>query len=410
MAFAFHFPDVGEGIVEGEVVRVLVQEGETVKLDQPLFEVETDKAVVTIPAPRAGKIVQLPVSEGEIITVGQLIVVIEESGTPARPVVSSTVVGALEEAVDTEPATQLSRSQPKPQPERQVLAIPSVRKLATELGVDLNMIAGSGPGGRITREDVVQAAEARKAPAPQPQPVAPAPRVEAVEVVPFRRLRRTIAQAMVKSQFTAPHVTTTDEVDVTLLSEIREKEKVTAQQQGIHLTFLPFVIKAVVAGLKQHPFLNASLDEDKEEIVLKKYYHIGVATHTEEGLMVPVLKEADKKSILHLAQELEELTRKARERTIAFAELHGGTFTITNYGSIGGIFGTPIIRHPEVAILGVGKLMEKPVVYQGAIAVRKILPLSLSFDHRVLDGVVAQEFLNTVMERLANPHRLLLEL
>lgn len=406
MAFEFRFPDVGEGIVEGEIVRVLAQEGETVQLDQPLFEVETDKAVVTIPSPRAGKIRRIPVHEGEIVKVGQLIAVIEETGSPALPTGSSTVVGALEEASSEAPVVSPLLPPQEPKPKKQILAIPSVRKLATELGVDLTTIEGSGPHGRITQEDVLRAAEGKKASVVEPS----RPAEGSVEIVPLRRLRRTIAQAMVKSKFTAPHVTTTDEVDITLLSDIREQEKEVARLQGIHLTFMPFLIKAVVAGLKQHPFLNASLNDEKEEIILKKFYNIGVATHTEEGLMVPVIKDADKKNIFQLAKEIEELAQKARDRSIDFSELHGGTFTITNYGGIGGIFGTPIIHYPEVAILGVGKLLEKPVVYQGTIAIRKILPLSLSFDHRVIDGVVAQQFLNTVMERLHNPYRLLLEL
>ncbi len=405
MAFEFRFPDVGEGIVEGEIVRVLVREGETVQLDQPLFEVETDKAVVTIPSPRAGKIGRIPVHEGEIVKVGQLIAVIEETGSPARPTGSSTVVGALEEASNEAPVVSPLLPPQEPKPKKQILAIPSVRKLATELGVDLTTIEGSGPHGRITQDDVLRAAEGKKA---LVEPSRPAEGL--VEIIPLRRLRRTIAQAMVKSKFTAPHVTTTDEVDITLLSDIREQEKEAVRLQGIHLTFMPFLIKAVVAGLKQHPFLNASLNDEKEEIILKKFYNIGVATHTEEGLMVPVIKDADKKNIFQLAKEIEELAQKARDRSIDFSELHGGTFTITNYGGIGGIFGTPIIHYPEVAILGVGKLLEKPVVYQGTIAIRKILPLSLSFDHRVIDGVVAQQFLNTVMERLHNPYRLLLEL
>ncbi|RMF88974.1 MAG: 2-oxo acid dehydrogenase subunit E2 [Nitrospinota bacterium] len=404
MAFEFRFPDVGEGIVEGEIVRVLVQEGEKVRLDQPLFEVETDKAVVTIPSPRAGTIREIAVREGEIIKVGQTMVVIEEVEAATS---SATVVGALEEAPPVEePSAPPSRARGKG--ERRILAIPSVRKLAAELGVDLAGIEGTGSGGRITREDVLRAAERQKAVAVSPEP-APTAREE-IEIVPLRRLRRTIAQAMVKSKATIPHVTGTDEVDVTLLSEVRDRAREVAQQQGIRLTFLPFLIKAVVAGLIRHPFLNASLDEEKEEIILKKFYHIGVATHTEEGLIVPVIKNADQKSILQLAREVEELSQKARERTIDFADLHGGTFTITNYGAVGGIFGTPIIRHPEVAILGVGKMLEKPVVHQGAVVVRKILPLSLSFDHRVIDGVVAQRFLNTVMERLENPYQLLLEL
>jgi pyruvate dehydrogenase E2 component (dihydrolipoamide acetyltransferase) len=214
---------------------------------------------------------------------------------------------------------------------------------------------------------------------------------------------------MVRSKYTAPHVTATDEVDITRLVDLREREKEKAAKKGIHLTYLPFVIKAVVAGLQEHPFVNASLDDETEEIILKKYFSIGVAVDTKDGLMVPVVKNAQDKSILQLADELTKLSEKARSRSIDLADLKGGTFTITNYGAVGGIYGTPIINYPEVAILGLGKIQEKPVVVGGKIEVRKILPLSLSFDHRVVDGAEAARFLNTVIDHLEDPDLILLE-
>jgi pyruvate dehydrogenase E2 component (dihydrolipoamide acetyltransferase) len=291
--------------------------------------------------------------------------------------------------------------------------MPSVRRLARELNVDLTTIEGSGPRGRITKEDIEKASQKKEEKPPEKAEAVKAARkydmYGYVERLPLRGMRKTIARAMVKSKYTAPHVTTTDEADVTRLVALREKEKGKAAKKGIHLTFLPFVIKAVVAGLEEHPYVNASLDDENEEVILKKYFNIGVAVDTKDGLMVPVVKNAKEKSILQLADELTKLSEKARSRTIDLADLKGGTFTITNYGAVGGIFGAPIINYPEVAILGVGKLQEKPVVVKGKIEVRKVLPLSLSFDHRVVDGAEAARFMNTVVDHLEDPDLILLE-
>jgi len=422
MVLAFRFPDVGEGIHEGEIVRWLVHEGDSVRLDQPMVEVETDKAVVEIPAPQAGTIVRLAVREGETIQVGEVLVVIGETGAPAQPAAlppapaSVSVVGSLDIALtELPPAPEMARATPAVMPPaRRVLAIPSVRKLARDLGVDLTMVTPTGPHGRIRREDVLQAAKPSQ---PQPQrasstaPVSP-PALEhgPVEYQPLSALRRTIARTMVTAATTAVPVTTTDEVDVTELVALRERSAEAAAVQQVHLTLLPFMMKAVVAALQQHPTLNASLDEAQQRLVLKRYYHLGIATDTPEGLIVPVVKTVDQKSLLTLASELAHLTELARTRRIALPDLQGGTFTISNYGAIGGIFATPMLLLPQVAILGVGKLLRKPVVYHEEIAVRTLLPLSLTFDHRALDGAEAQRFLNTVMTYLANPARLLLTL
>jgi len=230
-----------------------------------------------------------------------------------------------------------------------------------------------------------------------------------IERVPLRGMRKTIARAMAKSKSTAAHVTSIDEADITKLVNLREKEKERAAKKGIHLTYMPFLIKAVVAALEEHPYLNATLDDEGEEIILKKYFNIGVAIDTKDGLMVPVVKNAKEKSILSLADELVKLSEKARERTIDLADLKGGTFTITNYGAVGGIYGSPIMKYPEVAILGVGKILEKPVVIEGKIEIRKVLPLSLSFDHRVIDGAEAARFMNTIIDHLEDPDLILLE-
>jgi len=292
------------------------------------------------------------------------------------------------------------------------LATPAVRALAKELGVDINKVKGSGPEGRVLEKDIRQFADAKGKP---PEPEKKVTKVKKydlygyVDRIPLRGVRRSIAKAMVKSKYTAPHVTAMDEADVTELWKIREKEKKAAEKKGVKLTILPFIIKAVIAGLMEHPYLNATLDDENEEIILKKYFNIGVATDTPEGLMVPVVKNAKDKSILQIAQELTQLVEKARNRTIDLADLKGGTFTISNYGALGGIYATPIINYPEVAILGVGKIREMPVVRSGKLVVRKILSLALSFDHRVVDGAEGARFLNTVIARLEDPDLILLE-
>jgi pyruvate dehydrogenase E2 component (dihydrolipoamide acetyltransferase) len=419
MPFEFKFPDIGEGLTEGEIVRWLVKEGDEVKEGQPLVEVETDKALAEIPSPRTGVILKILAKEKEIVKVGQVIVVIGEKGealtvSPPKPK-SVGVVGELEEAPEEAPAVAARAEGVKPTlVSPHAMATPAVRALAKELGVDINKVKGTGPEGRVLEKDIRQAMEVKEKPVEE-KPVEAPKKVRKydlygyVDRIPLRGVRRSIAKAMVKSKYTAPHVTTMDEADVTELWKIREKEKKAAEKKGIKLTILPFIIKAVLAGLKEHPYLNATLDDEDEEIILKKYYNIGVATDTPEGLMVPVVKNAVDKSILQLAEELTQLAEKARNRTIDLADLKGGTFTITNYGALGGIYGTPIINHPEVAILGTGKIKDTPVVRDEKVEVRKILFLALSFDHRVVDGAEAARFLNTVIARLEDPDLILLE-
>lgn len=411
MPYEFKFPDIGEGLTEGEIVRWLVKEGDEIKEGQPMVEVETDKALAEIPSPKTGVVLKILAREKEIVKVGQVIIILGERGELPKPK-SVGVVGELEEAPEEVSLPEKRIEAPETTvPSERVLATPAVRALARELRVDLHQIRGSGPDGRILEKDVREAAKEK----PSPEPVVKATKVKKydlygyIEHVPLRGVRRSIAKAMVKSKFTAPHVTAMDEADITLLWELREREKKVAESKGVKLTLMPFLVKGVVAGLKAHPYLNATLDDENEEIILKKYYNIGVATDTPEGLMVPVLKNAGDKTILQLAREMAELSEKARTRKIDLADLKGGTFTITNYGSVRGLFGTPIINHPEVAILGVGRLQEKPVVRGEKIEIRKMLPLSLSFDHRVVDGAEAARFLATVITYLEDPGLLLLE-
>jgi pyruvate dehydrogenase E2 component (dihydrolipoamide acetyltransferase) len=417
MAYEFKFPDIGEGLTEGEIVRWLVKEGDEVKEGQPLVEVETDKALAEIPSPRTGVILKILAKEKEIVKVGQVIVVFGEKGEalaapPPKPK-SVGVVGELEEAPEEAPSV-VAKAEPVKTAlvSEHAMATPAVRALAKELGVDINKVQGTGPEGRVLEKDIRQFAESKEKPAEPEKKIAKVKKYDLygyVDRIPLRGVRRSIAKAMVKSKYTAPHVTAMDEADVTMLWKIREKEKKAAEKKGIKLTILPFIVKAVIAGLSEHPYLNASLDDENEEIVLKKYFNIGFATDTPEGLMVPVVKNAKDKSILQLAEELTRLAAKARDRTIDLADLKGGTFTISNYGALGGIYATPIINYPEVAILGVGKIKDTPVVRDGKLVVRKILSLSLSFDHRVVDGGEGARFLNTVIARLEDPDLILLE-
>ncbi len=499
MAFEFRFPDVGEGITEGELLSWKVKEGDVVAEDQTLAEVETDKAVVEIPSPRAGRIVRLHAEENETIEVGQVLVTIEEGagktaeagpvvpareaaveasplseaevveGAPAAgkkeaaappPPVSQTeeeeefytgsVIGRLEEAPEeeegvpppepaaktaapasvVEPTLQAAARAPRAETAGEsgvrVLAMPSVRTLAKELGVDLSTVHGTGPGGRILRQDVEDHAEARI----YGRETVSAPSIVAAELegaeawmggaieqddhgvverVTFKGVRRTMARRMAESVAKQAQVTTTDDADVTILRRIREKERTLAAERGVRLTYLAFVIKAVSAALRRFPRLNSVLEPTCEELVLRRYYNIGIAVDTKAGLVVPNIKAADTKSIFRIAEELLELVERAQNRKLDLSELHGGTFTITNYGAIGGIYGTPVPNYPEVAILGMGRVREMPVVHKGELVVRQMLPLSLTYDHQVIDGAEATRFLNLVISYLEDPDLLLLE-
>jgi len=429
MAFEFKLPDLGEGLTEGEIVKWLVKVGDSIEEGRAFVQLETDKAVVEIPSPRRGIVLKLGAAEGSTVQVGQVLIVIGEPGEKleappkpvkkpekeeARPRPSVGIVGELEEAEEEIEEKAPPKPAPAPPMERaEILAVPMVRKLAADLKIDLRMIKGSGPQGRITKEDVLKEAKEKRPPEKEAPPKEiKEPRKDAygsVERIPLRGMRKTIALSMAKSKSTIPHAAGIDEADVTQLLGLRAKAKERAAQRKIHLTILPFVIKAVVAALEEHPYLNASLDDGNGEILLKKYYNIGVAVDTKDGLMVPVVKNVKGKNIFQLAAELTNLSDKARARTIDLTDLKGGTFTLTNFGAMGGLYGFPIIHHPEVAILGMGKIYEKPIVVDGKIEVRKVLPLSLSFDHRVVDGAEAVRFMNTVIQLLEDPGLILLE-
>ncbi|WP_440772533.1 dihydrolipoamide acetyltransferase family protein [Natronorubrum sp. DTA28] len=568
MVREFELPDVGEGVAEGELVSWLVEEGDEVSEDQPVAEVETDKALVEVPSPVDGTVRELHVEAGKVVPVGTVIISFnvegEESEAPRASEASGETASKDEEPTESaqeqasEPAGVDSPDHAQVQaddgeaagssgalgaetdevatPQDRVFAPPRVRKMAREEGIDLTRVRGSGPGGRITAADVQAAAgggptgggqaqtqesggttatadesaaaddgdssdagteegtadaassQAQAQTASEPPAniesadrektlAAPATRriaeeagvdidavptdeerdgeafvtpeavreyadaqqraqeadraaVEAGEPVgtkgtdfaegererrePFKGVRKTIADAMVESKYSAPHVTHHDEVDVTDLVEAREQLKPRAEDRGIRLTYMPFVMKAVVAALQEYPEMNAVIDEENEEIVYRDYYNIGIATATDVGLMVPVVDDADRKGLLQLSSEMNEVVQKARERTISPDELRGSTFTITNVGGIGGEYATPILNYPEAGILALGEIKRKPRVVvdeTGAESIepRSVLTLSLSFDHRLIDGAVGAQFTNTVMEYLENPHLLLLE-
>ncbi|ELY64835.1 2-oxo acid dehydrogenase subunit E2 [Natronococcus jeotgali] len=546
MVREFKLPDVGEGVAEGELVSWLVEEGDTISEDQPVAEVETDKALVEVPSPVDGTVSELHWEEGETVPVGDLFVTYDVEGEESadEPTTSEAEQASEPSGVDSseeartdakdEPAgdagaTGAETGEAAP-PEDRVFAPPRVRRLAREEGIDLSTLEGSGPGGRITAADVEAAAgdsdrtsesaevetpseesasdtgadsssdtadtaatdtgaagaqttQATATPAPTESAdrdrtlAAPATRklaeeqgvdidavptdeerdgeafvtpeavreyaeaqqraqeadaeaVSAGEPVgskgtafaegererrePFTGVRKTIADAMVESKYSAPHVTHHDEVDVTELVAARERLKPRAEEQGIGLTYMPFITKAVTAALKEFPEMNAVIDEDNEEIVYRDYYNVGIATATDVGLMVPVLEDTDRKGLLQLSSEMNELVTKARERSISPDELRGSTFTITNVGGIGGEYATPILNYPESGILAVGEIKRKPRVVtddDGAESIepRSVMTLSLSFDHRLIDGAVGARFTNEVMEYLENPELLLLE-
>ena len=433
----FKFPDVGEGITEREIVKRRVKEGDKVKQDQVLVEVETDKAVVQLPSPEAGIIVKIYHKEGDTIKVGEVLVTIGGKTAVEKDVTkenklskeiskikkkekpktkfkkpakkdAGSVVGFLEEAPEADKSTEPTPLKVVPTNQEtgaHAEALPAVRRLAKELGVDLEKTKGTGKDRRITEEDVRKAAEeqTQKEKKTEISIVKKYDLYGYIDHVPLKGMRKTIARRMVESVRASVHVTHTDLVDVTHLWEVREKEKKIAEKNKVHLTFLPYVIKALINALKEHPYLNATIDEEHEEIILKKYYNIGIAVDVEEGLIVPVIKVADSKDIYQLAKEIQELSEKARTRKIDLGDLQGGTFTITNIGSIGGLFATPIINQPEVAILALGKIYESPLVKEGKIVIRKVLPVSLTFDHRVVDGAEAARFTNTLKEYLEDP-------
>jgi pyruvate dehydrogenase E2 component (dihydrolipoamide acetyltransferase) len=384
-------PDIGEGLVEGEIVEWLVKEGDYVKMFQPLVRVLTAKATVEIPSPFEGRILRLLAKPGDVVRVGAPIAEIE---APEVQVATGAPGASDVERVEARESAREALQVP-------VRAPPRVRKLARELGVDLSKVKGTGPGGVITEEDVLRYAEESKKAAEAPRQ--PALVEGAVERVPLKGIRRIMASKMVEAKSRIPHAYIVEEVDVTELVKLRDVLRQDAESKGVKLTLLPFIVKAVVKALKEYPLLNASLDEERGEIIVKKFYNIGVAVDTPQGLVVPVIKGADGKGLYQIAREIGELAEKAREGKTSLEDVTGGTFSITNIGSVGTVLGMAIINYPEAAILGVHRLVEVPRYVDGELKPRKIVYLSLSFDHRFIEGAYATRFLLAVKRYLENP-------
>ncbi|MBI1936081.1 2-oxo acid dehydrogenase subunit E2 [Candidatus Woesearchaeota archaeon] len=432
MVYEFRFPDVGEGIHEGEIVKWFVKEGDKVKADAPLGEIETDKAIVEMPSPKTGTILKLHVQAGGIIHVGEIMVTILEEGESADDAkkhleqkkseskenvpYTGSVVGFVEEAKDVSPiygakadaavSSALAsggggggkREQSQP---TGIMATPAVRNLAKQLNIDLNNIKGTGPEGRITIEDVQKASGSKKEAPASSAGIKVTRKYDLfgyIDRIPFHGVKKTVASRMTESIFTAAQLTNMHEADVTGLAALREKEKPQYEKEGVKLTFMPYIVRAAALALMNHPYLNASLEG--EEIVFKKYYNIGVAVDSEWGLFVPVVKGAQSKDIRTIAKEIEKLAADVKNRKVNMMDLKGSSFSISNLGSVGVHFFTPIINYPESAILGVGTIVEKPIARNGKIELRKILPLSLTYDHRIVDGAQAARFAVDLIKRL----------
>jgi len=403
-------PKLGEGADSGIVVNIFVKEGDQIAKGQAILELENEKAVASVPSVAAGTVIKIHVKPGDKISVGQRILTLSESGKPAVAPASAEkkVAQASHLPVPVEEDEQISTVAP--------VASPSVRKLAHELGIDLSRVRGSEAGGRIGTGDIqayiarLQKALGKTAPASGTVAASikqAAERIDfskwgPVKKKPLTQLRQVIARRMSESWSTIPRVTQFDEADFTQLTDLRKKFAPVYEKKGVRLTLTPFVIKALVETLKKHPIFNSSLDEVAQAVVFKDYFHIGIAVDTEQGLIVPVIRDADKKSVLELAKELEQLAQKARDRKVTAEEMKGGTFTISNQGAIGGSYFTPIINKPEVAVLGLGRSAMKPVVRGGKIEIRMMTPLVLSYDHRVIDGGAAARFIVDLVKAMEN--------
>lgn len=425
MSFQFKLPDIGEGIHEGEIVKWFVKAGDKVQEDDVLCEVQNDKAVVEIPSPVEGTVEEVLVEEGTVATVGQVLITFDAPGYEDLKFKGDE----SEEAPKEDPAAQadatpeaVPANTEQADPNRRIIAMPSVRKYARDKGVDIRQVTGSGDNGRVLKDDIesflnggaptAAATTAEEAPVANEEATKPTP-IPAGQYPETREkmsgIRKAIAKAMVNSKHTAPHVTLMDEVDVTNLVANRKKYKEVAAGKGIKLTFLPYVVKALTSALREYPALNTSLDDATNEIIHKHYYNIGIAADTEKGLLVPVVKDADRKSIFNISAEINELGAKARDGKLAPDEMKGASCTISNIGSAGGQWFTPVINHPEVAILGIGRIAEKPVIKDGEIVAAPVLALSLSFDHRMIDGATAQNALNHIKRLLNDPELMLME-
>ncbi|HLR60151.1 MAG TPA: dihydrolipoamide acetyltransferase family protein [Pseudogracilibacillus sp.] len=431
MAFEFRLPDIGEGIHEGEILKWFVKEGEEINEDDPLCEVQNDKSVVEIPSPVDGEVSKIHVEEGTVAVVGDLLVTIEAEGyEDVEPEEQPESEEKVEEEPKSEKAEEDSKETKEPKAketgtskkdsDKRVIAMPSVRKYARDNDVNIQEVTGSGKNNRILRADVDTFLSGDQADVSQDtEDTADSVKDSGEKSVPegaypetreeMTPIRKVISKAMVNSKTKAPHVTLMDEIDVSDLVDHRNKFKGIAAEQDIKLTFLPYVVKALISASKKYPILNAMVDEETNEIVYKHYYNIGIAADTDEGLFVPVLKDADRKPLFEISSEINGLAEKARNGTLKPGDMKGASNTITNIGSAGGQWFTPVLNYPEAVILGIGRIADKPIAKNGEVVIAPVLALSLSFDHRIVDGVTAQLALNQIKRLLNDPQLIMME-
>jgi len=426
MKYMFKFPDIGEGLEEGKIIEWYVDKGQSVSSGDPLVKMETDKVVTDIPSPKSGVISQRFGAVGETVHVGNALVEIDIEGVngvaaveaaaevpapPSAKVVEEKgfgVVGTIEVAGDgaylPSSGEGLQTQAPVSHSDRarKVLATPVARAMAKDLGVDINLLSGSGPAGRVTKKDVEKAAHQSNPPAPSQATLA-IPTGSGVRYEPLSMIRKTIAKNMTRSKQNAVHMSVMDEVEASELVAARQRLKPRFEALGLKLSYLPFIIKAVSLALREHHILNAELDLENERIIHKDHINIGIAVDTDDGLVVPVIRDADQLSIQELAARINDFSVRAPKRQLSLDELKGGTFSITSYGSIGGYFAVPVINYPQAAIFGIGRLTQKPVIKDGQIAIGNVLPISMSVDHRIVDGGEVARFLNLVLEYLKDP-------
>ena len=430
-------PELGEGVTEGELVKWLVKPGDSVKADQAVAEIMTDKATVEVPSPVAGTVKELKFKSGEVVKVESVLLTLTSTGGPAvaAPSHASTGNGSAKPA--TPPAAPSSQPAPAmmsaggaganfypPAADSKVLATPATRRLAREMGVDINVLSGSGLAGRVTREDVMgakgntgvtQGAGATRASTPQttmtiPRMAYQGPQGAQETREPLRGIRKKVAENLQMAKHVIPHFTLMEEAEVNELVTLRESLKDYAEKNKTKVTYLPFVIKALVATIREFPMFNASIDDAAQEIVYKNYFNIGFAADTPQGLLVPVIKDADRKSILEISKEIIDLSARARDGKLKLEEMKGATITITNIGSVGGTYATPIINHPEVAILGMYKIQDKPVIRDGKLEAIKVMNYTITCDHRLIDGAVAARFMKAFVGRIQKPGTLMMEM
>jgi len=427
MRYIFNFPDIGEGLEEGTILEWYVTKGQAIKSGDSLVKMETDKVVADIPSPKTGTIIALFGKVGEIILVGSPLVEIEIEGVFGEQAVAEAkapvilepveegaagVVGTMELAEKNAylPASDegSSKTAVDIKPASKAIATPLARAIAKDLNIDINKVSGTGPAGRVTKTDI-QSFQLSGKTQVRHESYTPTSPIESAVYEPLTQIRKAIARNMINSKQNAAHMSIFEEVEISDLMGIREKYKKSYSDKNARLTYLPFIVKATVCALKKHRQLNSQIDLENDRMIYKNYFNIGIAIDTPEGLVVPVIKDADKLSIFEISLKIMELSGKAKARKLTLDDLKDGTFTLTNYGSIGGIFATPVINYPQAGILGIGRIVTKPVIKENQLAVGNVLPLSLTVDHRIIDGGDASRFINTIMKYLSDPMSLFME-